>query len=97
MFWIISYLISFLVFYFAFFRFYKFERKRRGEPWKVVGKVKFPVYVWVIGVCLVLTPIGNIIVAVGILICNIINLCSIESWNEKLHTFKLPEFLTKKY
>ena len=97
MFGIISYLISFLVFYFAFFRFYKFERKRRGEPWEVVGPVKLPVYVWVIGVCLVLTPIGNIIAAVGILILNIINLCATDAWEKTLYTFKLPEFLAKKY
>lgn len=97
MFWIISYLISFLVFYFVFFRFYKFERKRWSEPWEVVGKAKFPVYVWIIGICIVLTPICNIIAAVGILILNIINLCATDEWAHTLYTFKLPEFLTKKY
>ena len=97
MFWIISYLISFLVFYFAFFRFYKFERKRSGEPWEVVGKAKLPVYVWMIGICLVLTPIVNIISAIVVLGANIINLCATVEWENSLHTFKLPKFLTKKY
>lgn len=97
MFLTISYLISFVVFYFSFFRFYKFERKRSSDPWEVVGKVKLPVYVWLIGVCLVLTPIGNIIAAFGVLVTNIINLCKTDAWDKTLHTFKLPKFLTKKY
>ena len=97
MFWIISYLMAFLVFYFVFFRFYEFKRNCRSESWEVVGKVKLPVYAWLIGVCLVLTPIGNIISAIGILVINIINLCAIDEWDGTLHTFKLPEFLTKKY
>lgn len=97
MFWIISYLTAFLVFYFVFFRFYKFERERRFAPWEVVGKVKLPVYVWIIGICIVLIPICNIIITVGVLICNITNLCATDTWDRTLHTFKLPEFLTKKY
>jgi putative flippase GtrA len=95
--WLISYLFSFVVFYFVFFRFYEFERKRGSEPWEVVGKVKLPVYAWLIGVCLVLTPIVNIISTIGVLVANIINLCTTYEWNRTLHTFKLPEFLTKKY
>lgn len=96
MFWIISYLTAFLVFYFVFFRFYKFERCRRFAPWEVVGKVKLPLYVWIIGICIVLLPICNIIVAFGILVFNVINLCATKRDNT-LYTFKLPEFLTKKY
>lgn len=97
MFWLISYLISFVVFYFAFFRFYEFKRKSWHEPWEVVGKVKLPVYAWLIGVCLVLTPLFNIISVIGVLVVNIINLCATDEWDRTLHTFKLPEFLTKKY
>ena len=97
MFWIISYLTAFLVFYLFFFRFYEFERERRFAPWKVVGKVKLPLYVWIIGVCLVLTPVFNIISAIGILVFNVITLCATDEWDRTLHTFKLPEFLTKKY
>jgi hypothetical protein len=97
MFWFISYLISFVVFYFVFFRFYEFHRTRSYEPWEVVGKVKLPVYAWLIGVCLVLTPVFNIISAIGVLVVNIINLCATDAWDKTLHTFKLPEFLTKKY
>lgn len=89
--------MAFLVFYFVFFRFYKFERNRSGEPWKVVGKVKLPVYAWLIGICIVLIPICNIIAAFGILVINIINLCATEYWDRTLHTFKIPDFLTKKY
>lgn len=95
--WLISYLISFVVFYFVFFRLYLFERKSGYEPWEVVGKVKLPVYMWIIGICIVLIPICNIIAAAGILILNIINLCAAEEWKNSLHTFKLPKFLTKKY
>lgn len=97
MFWIISYLMAFLVFYFVFFRFYLFERQRWCEPWEVVGKVKLPVYVWLIGVCLVLTPILNIIAAVSIVAVNTVNLCVTSELDHLLYTFKLPEFLTKKY
>jgi putative flippase GtrA len=95
--WLISYLFSFVVFYFVFFRFYEFERKRSHEPWEVVGKVKLPVYAWMIGVCLVLTPVFNIISAISVLVVNIINLCATDEWDRTLYTFKLPEFLTKKY
>lgn len=97
MFWIISYLMAFLVFYFVFFRFYEFERKRCREPWEVVGKVKLPVYAWMIGICLVLTPIVNIISVIVVLVANIVNLCATDEWQKSLYTFKLPEFLTKKY
>jgi hypothetical protein len=97
MFWLISYLISLVVFYFVFFRFYEFHRTRSHEPWEVVGRVKLPVYAWLIGVCLVLTPIGNILSASSVLILNIANLCATDGWDKTLHTFKLPEFLTKKY
>lgn len=92
MFWIISYLISFVVFYFVFFRFYKFYRTCSSELWEVEDKVKLPVYVWLIGVCLVMVPIGNIIFAFGILVLNIINLCATDEWDRTLHTFKLPDF-----
>lgn len=95
--WIISYLISFVVFYLVFFRIYEFHRTRSCEPWEVVGKVKLPVYAWLIGVCLVLTPLFNILSAIGVLVVNIINLCATEGDDRTLHTFKLPEFLTKKY
>lgn len=95
--WLISYLISFVTFYFVFFRFYEFERKRGYAPWEVVGKVKLPIYIWLIGVCIVLTPVFNIISAIGVLVVNIINLCATDEWDRTLHTFKLPEFLTKKY
>lgn len=97
MFWLISYLMAFLAFYFVFFRFYEFKRKYRRAPWAVVGKVKLPVYVWIIGICIVLIPICNIIITVGVFIYNIINLCITDEWDDTLHTFKLPEFLTKKY
>lgn len=89
--------MAFLVFYFVFFRFYEFERSRSGEYWKVVGKVKLPVYAWLIGICIVLIPICNIIAAFGILVLNIINICATDSWERTLHTFKIPDFLTKKY
>ena len=95
--WIISYLISFVVFYFVFFRFYEFERDRCSDPWKVVDKVKWPVYMWMIGFCIVLIPIGNILVAVGVLVGNIENLGATDEWDHTLHTFKLPKCLTKKY
>ena len=88
--WFISYLMSFVVFYFVFFRFYKFERNRRYEPWEVVGKVKLPVYAWLIGVCIVLTPVFNIISSIGVLVVNIINLCATNEWDNTLHTFKIP-------
>ena len=97
MFCLISYLISFVVFYFVFFRFYEFHRTRSCEPWEVVGKVKLPVYAWLIGVCLALTPVFNIISAIGVLVVNIISLCATDEWDKTLHTFKLPEFLIKKY
>lgn len=89
--------MAFLVFYFVFFRFYEFERNRSNEPWKVVNRVKWPVYAWLIGICVVLIPICNIIAAFGILLLNIINLFSTDSWDSTLHTFKIPDFLTKKY
>lgn len=97
MFWLISYVISFVVFYFVGFRFYEFHRTHRSEPWKVAGKVKFPTYTWIIGICIALIPICNIIAAVGILLLNIINLINTDEWDKTLRTFKLPEFLTKKY
>jgi hypothetical protein len=97
MFWFISYLISFVVFYFVFFRFYLFERQRWSEPWAVVGKVKWPIYMWIIGICIVLTPILNIIAAVSIVVVNTVNLCATSELNRTLYTFKIPEFLTKKY
>lgn len=97
MFCLINYLISFVVFYFVFFRFYEFHRKRSSEPWEVVGRVKLPVYVWMIGICLVLTPIVNIVSVIVVLGANVINLCATDEWENSLHTFKLPKFLTKKY
>lgn len=97
MFWLISYFFSFVVFYFVFFRFCEFERKSWREPWEVVGKVKLPVYAWLIGICLVLTPLFNIISVISVLVVNIINLCTTDNCDRTLHTFILPEFLTKKY
>ena len=93
MFWLISYLISFVVFYFVFFRFYEFHRTRSCEPWEVVGKVKLPVYAWLIGVCLVLTPLFNMISAIVVLVVNILNLYATEDCDRTLHTFKIPALL----
>lgn len=95
--WLISYLISFVVFYFVFFRFYRFERKSWREPWEVASKVKLPVYAWLIGVCLVVTPLFNIIAVIVVVVLNIANLCVTDYCDRTLHTFKIPEFLTKKY
>ena len=95
----IIYPFSFFVFYLVFSRLYNFKRDKNGD-WVVCEKIKFPLYVWLLGIIVTLTPYLNGTVAGVICGLNIVNRLQTAKWKKTLTTFKLHDclrFLTKKY